>query len=740
MTERDSPLPGLLRLSPSLPFVGRTAEIAALAQLGAQAARDGRRIAIVQGESGSGKTRLARRVAEQAAATGAIVLYGACDPSLSLPYQPIVEALEQLAEQDPAALAEVVDGPRGAELAALMPELSDRVRPPPEEGPQHSGGRFRLHGAIADALCAAARSRPVVLVLDDIHWAEAPTLHLLRHLARATADARLLVLATARHVDADAAPDLADALAELRRQDGVTRVQLGGITTDEIEELIAGLVPGVSAPATRALAGALADLTDGNVFLVAELAQHLVDAGLLEQPGATTSTVEAIGIPQGVREVIDQRLTRMADTTREVLELVAMGPRGMELPVLRAAMPGDDGSLLRALDEAVRTRMLVELPGTRIAYGFRHELLRRAVADGLPAPRRAALHLRVATALERAHGVQAERAVNDLALHFAAAADLGGREPAVRYGLRAAELAMRSFAYEEAARRLRAALELGIDDPLRRAHALLALGDACHRSAHAPEALESYAATAALARELGDDDLLAAAAIGFENACWRPGISDARSLALLEEANALVSEDDGPQRVRLLAALSRARATRGDHRAAAEIWQRAVEMARDVADPRSIGVTLMHAVWTRGARDPSTVLASLDEAIELFGTIGDVDYRHEANSFRLSLLLEAFDTDALHRELPASRREVEHSGQPFYLHVVAYMDSTLAVCDGRLADARGVRDGGVRAQPPVRRGRIGHPRHPALHAPARAGPPRRARAPDPPRGRRRRRP
>jgi DNA-binding CsgD family transcriptional regulator/tetratricopeptide (TPR) repeat protein len=680
MSARGSLLPGLLRLAPALPFVGRADELALLGDLLTQAVHDGRRVAILQGEAGSGKTRLARQVAETAAEAGARVLHGACDPSPSPPYGPFVEVLEQLAEQEP----DLVASPAGGPLAALLPGLSDG---PGREASEHRGARFRLHAAVSDVLSAAARRAPVVLVLDDLHWAEAPTLLLLRHLARATADARLLVLATTREVDAEEAPDLADALAELRRLDGVVRVPVGGLATGEIEELLRRLAPGISAGRSASVARALAELTGGNVFLVAEVGQHLADAGLLDDAaGDVTAALDAVGVPQGVREMVGQRVARMSPEARDVLELAAAGSRGIELAVLRLASTADEATLLSALDQATASRMLAELPGARIAYRFRHELLRRAVRDRLPASRRAALHLRVGTATEAVHGTD-ERVVSDLAFHFARAADLGGRERAVHFSLRAAEIAGRSFAFGEAARRLRAAIELGIPDATLRARALCDLGGALHRSADVPEALESYAEAAEAARALGDRTLLAEAAIGFENACWRPAIADPRCVALVEEALSAQDEQDGATRVRLLAALSRAWAYRGDHARAAEIWLEAVPMARRIGERRSLAVTLFHAAWTRGAQSPTAVLASLAEARALFAELGDDDFRHEVDGFRLSLLLEAYDIAGLRRELLGLGDDVERLGQPFYRHVFLYISSTVALCEGRLEEA-----------------------------------------------------
>jgi DNA-binding CsgD family transcriptional regulator len=314
------------------------------------------------------------------------------------------------------------------------------------------------------------------------------------------------------------------------------------------------------------------------------------------------------------------------------------------------------------------------------------------VLDRLPASRRAALHLRVGEAMEAVHGQGSDRGVSDLALHFGQAADLGGRERAVRYALRAAELAARSFAYADAARRLHAALELGIDDPALRGRALCDLGLYMHRSARVPEALESYAAAADVARSAGDARLLADAAIGYENVCWRPGISDERALALIDAAAAALGGAERPRTVRLHAARSRALAYRGQHEEAASSWREAVAMARRLGDSRSLAVSLFHATWTRGERSPADVLASLDEARDLFDALGDDENRHEVNGFRLSLLLEAFDAAALRRELPVVREVAERTGQPFYRHVTAYVGSTLAVCDGRLDDAARLAD------------------------------------------------
>jgi len=294
----QSRLPGPLRLTSTLPFVGRSEEMAILSELWSEVVRDGGRVALVQGEPGSGKTRLARELAQRAAQAGARVLYGSCDPSLSAPYQAFVEALEQLAERDPSVIAEVASGPRGYELAQLLPHQASE---PPDASPAlataPSRGRHRLHVAVTEALAAHARGSPVVLVLDDLHWADAPTLLLLRHLSRTGADLRLLILATFRDVEAESAPDLADTLADLRRHDGVVRVRIPALRPPEIADCLRSIAPAAGHDEVARLAGALAELTGGNAFLVSELTQHLADARVLGAGNATAAAgaLDAVG-------------------------------------------------------------------------------------------------------------------------------------------------------------------------------------------------------------------------------------------------------------------------------------------------------------------------------------------------------------------------------------------------------------------------------------------------------------
>jgi predicted ATPase len=258
-------LPGPLRLPPPSPFVGRSAELAALRVLAPREAGERGRLALLGGEAGSGKSRLVRELAHEVAGVGVLVLYGACDAVVHTPYRPFAEALDQLVRgTDPDVLRADLGG-AGGELARLLPDLDARVSGlPAPVAADPDTERHRLHTAVTDLLAGAGRRQPLLLVLEDCHWADTPTLVLLRHLARASSEARVLVLATFRDTEADIPGALADVLADLRRSDEVVRLHLGGLSEDDVGEFVRRAGGGEIDPSEPGLSRALRDLTEGN--------------------------------------------------------------------------------------------------------------------------------------------------------------------------------------------------------------------------------------------------------------------------------------------------------------------------------------------------------------------------------------------------------------------------------------------------------------------------------------------
>lgn len=689
-----APLPGSLRHSPAYAFVGRAGELELVRTLLPRKAGDSGRVALISGEPGAGKTRFARELAARLADDGVAVLYGACDAALRVPYRPFLEALEQLFRNArPGELEEL----QSAELARLLPNratLDAGTSAPATESTSDPSApsdpdtaRHRLHVAVAELLTAASRRSPLLLVLEDVHWADASTLLLLRHLVRVSGDARMLLVVTYRDVGEDAIPDLTAALIELRRSEGVARVRLSGLSEEEIGEFAqrnTGIEP------AGELARAITELTGGNAFLVTETWRELVQTGSLGQAGGVlrlTRPVESLATPESVRAVVAQRLDRLAGATAAALEIGAVAGSVFELATVRAASSLPERDLLDGIDEAERAGLIGDVPSRGLAYQFSHELVRRSVIERLSASRRAEIHLRVAESLARSDSA-GERGgtLTALAHHFAAAAPVGGRERAIEYGRLAARAAADALAFDEAAAQLREVLELGLSSIEQRVDVYLELGAWSHRAGKALDAMDAYRQAAGLARQLGDAALLARAAVGFEEACWRPAIHDGGSVALLREAADALGPEDSELRTRVLGGLARALDLRGEYGDATWARDQSIAMARRRGDRRSLALTLAGA-WSGRNTPPSEIEAMLDEALQISRELGDADLATGILGWMVPTYVALQDHDRARMVLGRLLDSAKHQNQPFYLHVAEQYVSALAVCDGELAEA-----------------------------------------------------
>jgi DNA-binding CsgD family transcriptional regulator/tetratricopeptide (TPR) repeat protein len=690
-------LPGPLGLLPPSPFVGRSAELAALRVLVPREAGERGRLALLGGEAGSGKSRLVRELAHEVAGEGVLVLYGACDAVVHTPYRPFAEALDQLVRgTDPDVLRTDL-GSAGGELTRLASDLPARVggltAPIAADADTE---RHRLHTAMTDLLAGVGRRQPLLLILDDLHWADTSTLVLLRHLARASSEARVLVLATFRDTEADIPSGLADALADLRRSEHVVRLHLRGLSEDEVGEFVRQAGGGEIDPAEPELSRALRDLTEGNAFLLCELWRALVEteAFAIEQGTLRlTRPLHEIATPQSVREVVSQRLSRLDPASRDLLELAAVAGPEFELDVLRRAAPVEL-ERIGALEPAMRSGVIEELPFPALAYRFTHELVRRALYDRLSVLRRAELHLSIAEALEAVDRPRQGRLLADLAHHFAAAAPVGGAAQAVEYNLLAAKAASAALAYDETTARLRSALEMGIEDERRRTEILLDLGTALFRAGRSLDSLQSFRQAAEIAQDLGEGELLARAAIGFETSCWRPGLTDEGARELLQEALAAFAGEDSTLRVGLLASLARAFELEGDSDQAALARADAIAMARRIDDRPGLATALMGVYWAHAGIYRARATASLEEILEILSeardlteAMGDIEGQAEAMQWRFSALMALGEIASASEELAVVLDMAKHTRQPFILHVAEHYRSTLALLEGRLEEA-----------------------------------------------------
>jgi tetratricopeptide (TPR) repeat protein len=501
------------------------------------------------------------------------VLAGRCYEESALPYQPFVEALRTYIADCPAGEVTVQVAPRRAELSALLPELAGAEVPAGIAGdPERE--RFRLYDAVSSLLTDAAGLRPVVLLLDDVHWADSGSLLMLRHLARSTEGARLLILATYRPLEVADEHPLAKALAELRRGRMVQELDLGGLAQADVEALIAAQA-GVEV--AQRVAPRVARRTEGNPFFVEELLRAAGDEGSLS---------EAEGeIPLSVRDLLLRRLGRLDDWSRRTLGVAAVVGQEFDLGLLEQLAEGDTEDVLELLEAAMAAEVLVEDPGRPGRWRFAHALIQETIYSELSATRRALLHRRIGDALE-ADGAPAERA-GDLARHFHAAGDL---EKAFTYHRQAAEAAEAVHATETALEHVNGALvagELLGRDPVGERSMRELLRSRAWLSSDTESANSDYQAALAAARQAGDRELEIHVLNGL-GMLWHVR-GGGRSQDYHEEALRVAEEiGDRAGEVSALNRLSLVHANELDFARAVELGERALSIAEAMGDERAM--------------------------------------------------------------------------------------------------------------------------------------------------------
>ena len=412
------------------PFVGRGRELEQLFSTWQTTLTDGMRAVLIAGEPGVGKTRLAGEWSRQAYEQGAVVIYGRCDEDLGAPYQPFAEALRSLV---PSLGASRLRGMRGVEaLLPLVPGLADVVpdiAAPTSADPDTE--RYALFDAVVALLGVATASAPVVLVLDDLHWAAKPTLLLLRHLLRFGEHARVQIVGTYRSTDLDRSHPLAAMLADLHRDGTADRIALGGLDESDVTAYVTE-----AGYDDEELARALASVTGGNPFFLIEALRHVEESGGVWDPST---------LPQGVREAVSRRLSRLPAETNKALAAAAVVGSRFALELVERVVGQD---LVDAFDEACQAGIVIEEPGGR--YRFNHAIVRQSLLAELASVRRMRLHQRIATTLEDEPGADDEL-LAELAYHYFECAWAGNAAKAVEYCRRAADQAMTRLAYEGAA-------------------------------------------------------------------------------------------------------------------------------------------------------------------------------------------------------------------------------------------------------------------------------------------------
>ncbi len=442
-------------------------------------ARDGaRQVVFVAGEPGIGKTRLAAELARRASAEEGVVLYGRCDEDAIVPYQPFVEALRHsVAAYSPTVLHQRLHGLE-QDLALVFPELLGRLSPPSSGPSDAESERYRLFEAITALLTGITASRPVVLILDDLHWADKPTLLLLRHVVRSVHDARLLIVVCYREMELARDHPLADLVADLRREPFAAWLGLDGLSEAESRVLLEGVAQSeVGSP----LSAALHRETGGNPLFLEEVVRHLIETDhVLVGDEMQVRDLEALDLPAGVRDVVVRRVRRLPPIVNDVLSLSAVVGFDVDAAFVARTIELPTDEVLAALDEATDARLVREAAGRIGHYTFSHALIRQTLYQTLGAATRVQMHARVGAALEESP--DGTRSAAALAQHFTQAIPITGARKAIAYTLEAGHEAVADLAFEDAVDSFEQALHLHAEytptDRPQRVEILIALAEA----------------------------------------------------------------------------------------------------------------------------------------------------------------------------------------------------------------------------------------------------------------------
>jgi hypothetical protein len=673
-------------------FVGRERELAEL-RGGLNDALAGRgRLFLLVGEPGIGKTRLAEELANLAAAGGAQVVWGRCWEGGGAPaYWPWMQVLRAVLRTPtlPDIVAEI--GAAAAYVAQLLPEIHERLHgalaaPPPADTEQ---ARFPLFDATTRLLACAAAGRPLVLILDDLHAADEPSLLLLEFLSRELHAAPLLVVGTYREVDLRRQPERGVILGRAARAG--YRLPLAGLGEADVARLIENR--GAGAPSTALLA-AVYRTTEGNPFFVDEVVRLLV----AEPGGLSRGEAGVLRIPHGVHDAIRERLLPLSDDCRWVLAVAAVIGREFDLGCLERVCTRATEPLLDVLGEAAAAGIVTAVSAASTRYSFAHALFRETLYDELKPALRLRLHRQIGEALEQLHAQEIGPHLAELAHHFLQAAPAGDSERAIAYATKAGHRAAAQLAYEDAAahyRRALQAMEGAADMDVRRCQLLLALGEV-QRASGNDDAGGTFEHAAELGRRLLQagsplaDTWLARAALGFaDRGLGTPQQGpDQAVIALVVEALTAIGDTDSKLRARLLGRLAMERAFDEEGVCGVELSQQAIDMARRLGDVPTLAATLSTRQFVLWRVDNIAARLSVSsEILSLAMRSGDKELALQGRTWRLIDLMGMGDIRSFDAEIDLHARAAEELRQPRYLWLSVNLRAMRALWAGHWQEA-----------------------------------------------------
>ena len=649
----------------------------------------GRQAAFVTGEAGIGKTRLVCEFARKAHESGALVLAGRCDEGLATPYQPFVEALDHLVSHIAPDLLKRHIERYGDSIARLIPALSVRIEHRPAPSEPMDSERFVLFREIEELLAAVSRIQPVVIVLEDLHWADRPTAELLRWLVKAPRDWPLMLLCTCRIEGLDDQHPLRELLVEFHRERNALRLDLQGLESDDIVVLVQGIDEVPAGKADERLARTLELNTNGNPFFVTELVRDLADTGALIADAGKLRLKQDLDLtarlPVSISETLGQRLGGLGGEVRRDLGAAAAIGEEFDADLLSEVVGPETAS--SAIDRALAEAVLTEVPGAPGRYRFAHALMQRYLYNQVGAATQTEQHRLIALAIEGRERDDRSQ-VAELARHWAETVD-ADLDTALRYSTLAGDDALEKLAPDDARQWYGASLELlgrrQTASESARCELLIKRGQAERQSGDL-----SFRATlleaAELAQRIGDDEMLVRAALGNTRGMQsETGVVDEGRMKTLDAALRIVGDGDRPERARLLAMQAAELMYSGEWERRVDLSNEALKIARRLNDVDALSTVLnMRFVTLLAPKTLAERRANTIEGVKAAERQSDPLVRFFAYHWRAYACVEVGDVLASRRWLAREREIAEQLRQPTAVWLSLADQANLAIIDGDL--------------------------------------------------------
>ena len=664
-------------------FVGREGELATL-RASLESARAGHgKLLLIAGEPGSGKSRTVEELLTHARLHDLEVLSGRCSQEEGAPaFWPWVQMLrDYFGSRSDDELQRDLGANAGAVLQ-LDSKLKERFPDvaAAEADLQWSDAervRFQLFDSLSGFLRGVAATSPLILVIDDLQWADEPSLRLLEFLTPDLGESSILAIAMMRDVTLDRSHPLSRAVGELSRNDCVETLTLSGLSKTDVGSFIETTC---GEGGWDALAAAVWKTTSGNPFFVTEVVRLLAAEGRLERDA--TSLV--IDIPPAIKAVISRRLDQLSPACQNTLSLAAVVGREFSLEVVERLSELSSDEVFDAVEEAIVQRVLAQPSGDAERYVFTHDLIRETLSQELSPARRLRLHGRIGAILESLVPESDTSHVAELAYHFFRAARAGTVAKALRYCLRAGEWSMQRLAFEESVRYYDMALQTldrwARDDERTYSEAHLGAGEGQRRSGDLVSAAESFRAAAKYAKSSGSATALARAALGLERAIWRTGRSAVPVVGLLEES--LGRLQPGALRTMCLASQARALRSTGELDRAGVRAQEAVDEARRLGDAATLNFTLFCQLDMWGTTNVENRLALATDLWNLARESGEIDKAIESQAWRIWSLIELGEAEAAQEAIDDKHRMATELGQLIHLYAATGYRASWAFLTG----------------------------------------------------------